>query len=186
MLTKEDGKALIDLARLAIQSVFEGTKLEVPKFYISKFSQSQGVFVTIHKHGKLRGCIGYPTGVMPLYEAIVSAAKSAAFQDSRFPPLSLDEFKKIDLEVSVLSPPERITKQSPQEILKNVHVGKHGLIIKNDQFSGLLLPHVASEYGWTSEEFLRNTCSKAGLHENAWFEPDSRLYTFQARVFQEE
>jgi hypothetical protein len=186
MLTKENGKILLDLARRSVESTFKEGVFSVPEHVISQFSEPQGVFVTIHKHGKLRGCIGYPTGIMPLHEGIVSAAKSAAFQDPRFPPLSFDELHKVDFEVSVLTAPERVLGKTFEEIVKTVRVGKHGLIIKNEQFSGLLLPHVASQYGWTTTEFLQNTCNKAGLHEDAWLEPNSRLYTFQAHVFQEE
>lgn len=186
VLNRGDGALLIELARNAINSVFDNSDFMISEELRLKFSSNYGVFVTLHKHGKLRGCIGYPVSSMPLYEALVSAAKSAAFQDPRFVPLSKDEFAKVDIEVSVLTEPSRIEAQDPEDIIKNVKVGRDGLIIRNDGFSGLLLPQVASEYGWAAEEFLRHTCNKAGLHEEAWYEPESRLYTFQAQVFNED
>lgn len=150
MVSKEEGKALLGIARRAIEASLTQEEFLLSPEEKERFSDPSGVFVTLHKHGKLRGCIGYPTAMMPLHDAIVSAAKSAAFQDPRFQPVTHEELPRIDVEVSVLSQPERILAQTPEEIIKQVKVGKHGLIIKNDGFSGLLLPQVAKEYGWAA------------------------------------
>lgn len=184
MLTKAQGTKLLKLARESIQSSFSGNHAKVNDELKKEFSENQGVFVTLHEHGMLRGCIGYPMPILPLYEAVISAARSAAFQDPRFPPLKEEEIDKIDLEISVLTVPELI--ESTENIDDKIKIGENGLIIKSGLSSGLLLPQVATEYNWTVEEFLINTCHKAGLHPEAWKEDNVKLYKFQAQIFKEK
>lgn len=186
VLSKADGLLLVKLARSAIFAVFDKTELDISDDVKERFSIPRGVFVTLHKLGKLRGCLGYALPKKPLYESIISAARSAAFQDARFIPLTKEEFEKVDIEISLLTEPVMLKNDSPSSILKNITVGKDGLIIRNEGFSGLLLPQVASRGGWSSEDFLKFGCNKLGLHELAWLDPDSRLYKFRAQTFDEQ
>jgi len=167
-----EGEKLVRLARKAIECHFKGEELKV------KGGEPMGVFVTLLKHGELRGCIGFPQPILPLYEGVVEAAKAAAFKDPRFLPLEKEELDEITIEVSVLTKPEPI---KPEE----VKVGKHGLIVKKGFFSGLLLPQVPLEWGWDREEFLSQTCVKAGLSPLAWRGEDVELYAFTAEIFKE-
>ena len=175
--TKEQGKELIKLARQAIKSEFSEEEIEVPQG--KEFKQARGVFVTLTKKGKLRGCIGFPYPNLAIGEAIVSAAKSAAFSDPRFLPLQENELKDIKIEVSVLTLPQKCEA-------KDVVVGKDGLIAQFISYSGLLLPQVATEHKMNRIEFLECVCEKAGLPKDAWQKNGFKLYKFQAQIFQEE
>jgi len=139
--------------------------------------EQRGAFVTLNKHGSLRGCIGYIEGYKPLYEAVAEMAEAAAFRDPRFMPLTQDEWKDIEIEISVLTPLERITD------INQIKAGKHGIYIKKGFYSGLLLPQVATEYGWDRKTFLEQTCRKAGLPSDAWKEEDTVIYIFSADIF---
>jgi uncharacterized protein (TIGR00296 family) len=186
MLTLEQGAKLVKLARKAIESNFSIVKLRVPADIKKEFSEIRGCFVTLHKNGNLSGCIGYPEPVMPLHEAIVSAAEHAAFQDPRFPAVEKEETEQICVEVSVLTRPKRIDVRNPEDYLKNIQIGKDGLIVRSTFTSGLLLPQVATEYGWDSLAFLRQTCIKANLKPDDWQNFDLvRVYKFQSEVFGE-
>ena len=147
----------------------------------SRFNKKQGVFVTIHKNKELRGCIGFPEPIFPLYDAIKKAALYAAFEDPRFHPLRNDEYEDIEFELSILTVPEPVNK--PYE--KNIKVGEDGLIIRAMGRSGHLLPQVATEYNWSPEEFLGHTCQKAGLSDDAWKNDDIEILSFQAEIFSE-
>ncbi|HNX59266.1 MAG TPA: AmmeMemoRadiSam system protein A [Spirochaetota bacterium] len=142
--------------------------------------EKYGAFVTLHIHGQLRGCIGFIVGYRPLRETLSELSKLAAFKDPRFPPLSVDEYDDIDIEVSILSPIQNLG--SPEDIV----IGKHGLIIKKGFKSGLLLPQVATENNWQREQFLSHTCLKAGLPPDAWKDKDTELQYFTAYVFGEK
>jgi hypothetical protein len=138
-----------------------------------------GAFVTLHKEGALRGCIGQIYAVKPLFETIKSMAVSSAFQDPRFPPLRKEELSSIEIEISVLSPLEEV------DSVDNIKVGTHGIYLKKGYKSGLLLPQVAVEQNWNLETFLTHTCHKAGLGGNCWKEPDTEIYIFSAEIFKE-
>ena len=142
------------------------------------FREKRGAFVTLHKNGNLRGCIGYIEAIEPLAEAIREMAVAAAFRDPRFTPLTKDEFAEIDLEISVLSP------VFPIEDSRTVVVGEHGLIVSYAGRRGLLLPQVPVEQGWDRETFLQHTCMKAGLPPDA-LEKGAGLEGFTATVFGE-
>ena len=139
--------------------------------------QERGAFVTLKKHGQLRGCIGRLIAEGPLYLTVQRVAMEAAVNDARFPPVTPDELPEIEIEISVLSPLE------PVEDISQIEVGKHGLLIVKGGHQGVLLPQVATEQGWDRKEFLRGVCRKAGLPEDAW--KDAKLYIFTAEVFGE-
>lgn len=186
MLKLADGRLLVKLARDAIEHHLRtGEKIPLPKAS-GELSEHRGVFVTLTKGEELRGCIGYPLPIMPLLEATRDAAISSATSDPRFPPVELDELKKIKVEVSVLTPPELIKVKNPKEYLTQVEVGKHGLMVEQGGFSGLLLPQVPIEQGWDTEEFLSQTCMKAGFMPDCWLEKRTKISRFSAQIFSEE
>lgn len=184
MFTLEQGKELVMVARESIRSYF--LKKE-PKIKAGKeFSENMGVFVTLNKDGQLRGCIGFPEPIYPLYDAVVKAARNAAFSDPRFMPLEKNELDSVTIEVTVLSLPRLIEVRNPEDLPKNIVIGREGLLVKGTFNSGLLLPQVAVEYKWNATEFLNQVCTKAGLPPESWREFDKcRIYKFQGQVFSE-
>ncbi len=186
----DEGEYLVRLARKSIEYYMDKRSvLEVEPPY-SKLRDPYGAFVTLNTYpdGNLRGCIGYPEPVLPLYKAVIRAAIAAAFEDPRFPPLSEKETDRVTVEVSVLTPPERIDDkvESRLDLPKLVIVGKHGLIVRRGIYSGLLLPQVAVEYSWDPEEFLSQTCMKAGMWVDCWLKDGTEVYRFSAEIFEEE
>jgi len=182
-MDKKSEKQLITLAREAIKSEFSSKKVKIPEDKILK--EKRGCFVTLTKNNELRGCIGFPYPVLPLGEAIIQAAKSAAFSDPRFPQLNEKELLEIKIEISILSVPEEI-KCGSERFLENIEIGKEGLICSYEGFSGLLLPQVAVEYKWNSEQFLRQLCGKAGLPLDSWKQKEFKLWKFQAEIIEEK
>jgi uncharacterized protein (TIGR00296 family) len=190
-LSLQEGKFLIDLARNAIREYLETRKIiEPPENTPKKLFENCGVFVTINqlKSGtkKLRGCIGYPYPTNPLVEAVIDSAINAATQDPRFYPLSSAELQQVIFEVSVLTPPEEVRVDNPKDYLSKVKVGQDGLIIERGIYKGLLLPQVPVEWEWCEEEFLCQCCIKAGLPPDSWLTKDTKIYKFQAIIFEEE
>ena len=171
---------LLALARRNIRSLlFEGRRCAVKEGEVPAACKvKQGVFVTLKKRGELRGCIGTVIGDRPLFELVVENSYNAAFRDPRFTGLDKAEFEDIVIEISVLTEPVPVS--SVEEIV----VGRDGLIIMMSGRSGLLLPQVPVEQGWTREQFLVWVCRKAGLPDNAWRQ-GARLFRFQAQVFGE-
>src|SRR5664279_2742949 len=186
MLSEEDGKFLVKLARKAIVTYLKEKKvIEIPEDADPKLMEDMGVFVTLNIDNKLRGCIGYPEPVMPLLNAVIDAAISAAIRDPRFNPLTPAELDKIHVEVSVLTKPALIKVDKPVDYINNVEIGQDGLIIESGPYRGLLLPQVATDWGWSVEEFLSNTCLKAGLGSDCWLSTDIKLYKFTSQIFGE-
>jgi len=188
MFTTEDAKILIDLARKAIESVLKGERLEVPEWIKERYSQPMGVFVTLKNriNHQLRGCIGLPYPVLPLWEAVIDAAVSAAFKDPRFIPIrSLDELENTILELTILTPPKEVEVPDKRLLPEVIKVGRDGLIVEALGRSGLLLPQVPVEYGWDEKMFLAQTCVKAGLPPDCWLWPETKVKTFQGKVFEE-
>jgi uncharacterized protein (TIGR00296 family) len=190
-LTIDDGAFLVDFARRSIEKYLQTRrKLHVPADLPSKFKEKCGVFVTLNTVSSgakmLRGCIGYPDPVMPLIEALRDSAISAAVADPRFHPVSYDELDGIEIEVSVLTPPVLLKVEKPLDYPSKIEVGRHGLIVEMGWYKGLLLPQVPVEYNWDAEEFLSETCMKAGLSPDAWVLPGTNVYTFEAIIFAEE
>ncbi|MGB6442613.1 MAG: TIGR00296 family protein, partial [Thermoplasmata archaeon] len=134
----------------------------------------------------LRGCIGFPLPVLPLRTALVQAALSAATEDPRFPPVGAPELDALTIEVSVLSVPVPLRSAAPERRVEEVRVGRDGLIVDGYGTSGLLLPQVGPEQGWSAEELLDGTCEKAGLPPGAWRDPKVRVRRFEAEVFAEQ
>lgn len=167
------------LAKDSVESFFSDS-IEIPEHIKQRFSEKRGVFVTLKKKGELRGCIGYTHAIYPLYQAVYEAARAAAFDDPRFPPIEEGELKDLEYEVSVLTPPKRIEPPFPEQI----RVGTDGLLVRMQGQSGLLLPQVATEWGWDSEKFLSQTCLKAGLAMDAWKDSECEVYIFQGEKHQ--
>ncbi|MDQ7824780.1 MAG: AmmeMemoRadiSam system protein B [Candidatus Eremiobacteraeota bacterium] len=182
-LTGEDKKELLVMARKTLEEYLKTGKK--PEFFKDSpipenLKMETGMFVTLHKHGALRGCIGHLTGGDALYKSVVELAISSATRDTRFPQVKYDELKDIHIEISVMSPLRRA--ESADEIV----MGKHGVIVRKGFHSGVFLPQVATETGWTKEEFMSQLCwQKAGLSPDAWKEKDTELLIFTADVFGE-
>ena len=183
VLSREDGAAALALARSAVAHAVEGKRCSPPALP-PIFEEKRGIFVTLKKNGLLRGCIGLPYPVMSLSEGIVEAGSSAACEDPRFPPVTPREVPDLQIEVTVLTVPQLLLG-NPAQRPEMVKVGLHGLIVKGYGMSGLLLPQVPLECGWSSQEFLSQTCNKAGLPPDAWKTPDVQVYTFEGQIFSE-
>ena len=184
MLTLEEGRLAVHLARQALTAYIESKKIIEPRGLPPVFEEKRGVFVTLHKDGDLRGCIGYPLPIMPLGKAIVDSAINACSRDPRFPCVQPTELERIEVEVTILTPPEIYT--APKKRLPElVVIGRDGLIVTRGPYSGLLLPQVAPEWGFDSLEFLSHTCLKAGLSPDAWLDEDTEVQHFQAQIFSE-
>jgi hypothetical protein len=186
MLTKEEGTRAVHIARAVIEQTVEGKQLPKQDNVPAVFKQNHGAFVTLHTASNhlLRGCIGIPESIMPLHKAITDAARSVT-HDPRFPPLSVDELPTILIEVSILSPPERIHGDHPKDYPAKISIGKDGLIVEKGFYKGLLLPQVPVEQEWDEETFLSQTCLKAGLPPDAWIDRDTKIYHFTGQIFSE-
>ena len=184
LLSDNEGKSLISLARTAINEFLRTQETIKPP---AEPSEKRGVFCTLKtKHDVLRGCIGLPYPTKPLAEAVVEAAIASATADPRFKPVGTEELDEIKIELTILTPPQELTCPK-EEIPKKIEIGKHGLIIESTHASGLLLPQVAVENGpWNSVEFLEATCWKAGLPPHAWEEPETKVFTFEGQIFEED
>lgn len=183
LLSKENEKDLLALARKSIAGHLgiSTDKYPQPENLDDEiFKQELGAFVTLHINGQLRGCIGYIIGFKPLVEAIPDLALAAAFQDPRFMPLQKGEYPLIDIEISILTVPQVI------ESIDEIEVGRDGLIVSLGGARGLLLPQVATEYGWGVETFLDHTCLKAGLSADSWRKERVQIEKFSAYVFGEK
>lgn len=177
-LSEAERRRLLELARAAVELAARERRALVPAPETSPgLSQHRAVFVTLHKEGLLRGCIGQIAVRRPLYWAVAEVAFSAALEDPRFPPIEPAELPKISLEISVLS--DFFTLR-PEDI----RVGAHGLLIVHEAGRGLLLPQVATHYNWDPQHFLEETCRKAGLRPDAW-KHGATIQGFTAEVFGE-
>jgi AmmeMemoRadiSam system protein A len=179
-LTKEEKKVLLELARKSIENKLNGQKDPVLENPTPNLLKEVGAFVTLKKHGELRGCIGYITGIKPLWKAIVDLAKESAFHDPRFYPVRKEELKDIEIEISVLTPLQKI------DDINKIEVGRHGILIKRGFYQGLLLPQVAVEENWDRITFLDHTCLKAGLYPGCWKDEKTEIYIFEALIFSEK
>jgi uncharacterized protein (TIGR00296 family) len=188
MLSSDDGEYLIKLARKAIETYLEKKVRIEPDNPPQSLLEKRGVFVTIETYPEkeLRGCIGYPYPVKGLAQSVVDCAINSATGDPRFNQMNKKELDKCTIEISVLTVPEVIKINDPKEYPKNIKVGKDGLIIEYGYYSGLLLPIVPVEQKWDEEEFLSQTCYKAGVPVDMWLSPRAKIYKFQSQVFKEE
>jgi AmmeMemoRadiSam system protein B/AmmeMemoRadiSam system protein A len=176
-LSVEDKTTLHTIARTAIESRCLGKPLPDLPITSQILKEKRGAFVTLHNQENLRGCIGYIRAQKPLHQTIREMALAAAFQDSRFKPITQGELDDLDIEISVLTPLVKISD------VKEITVGKHGIYIIKDYHSGLLLPQVATEQKWDRESFLKHTCTKAGLPEDAWKDKSTEIFIFSADIF---
>ena len=176
-LTDQEKSALLAIAKNASAAKINHQDPPEQRIESETLKLKRGAFVTLKKHGHLRGCIGYIRAYKPLWETVQEMAVAAAFNDPRFPSLRPEEIQHLTFEISVLTPFERVKD------IQKIEVGKHGLYLVRGQRSGLLLPQVAIEYGWNRETFLRETCHKAGLPPDAWMDGETEIYTFSADYF---
>ncbi|KAB2837335.1 AmmeMemoRadiSam system protein A [bacterium] len=179
MLQAAERGELLGLARGAVERrIREGRELIAPS-ESPALHRSGGAFVSLHRFTELRGCIGRIRSSAPLFRTVQEMAVAAATQDYRFAPVDLGELRELEFEISVLSDPEILGDVS------QVRVGEHGLIVSAGSRSGLLLPQVATSYGWDAETFLSHTCAKAGLPMEFWKQGRVLIEAFTAEVFSE-
>ncbi len=177
--SNDDWLALVEIARRAISTaILEKRLLDLPPYPFA-LSEQRGAFVSLYRDGKLRGCVGQVENPGPLADVVARAAINAALYDSRFPPVDASEIPNLEIEISVLSPLERIRAEA-------VVVGQHGLMVVRESHRGILLPQVAAERQWSRERFLEEACLKAGLASGAWRDPATELYGFTADIFSEK
>jgi len=177
-LADREKQLLLQLARSALTLAVQ-EKPPLQDFPSEDFlHQPAGAFVTLHRRGRLRGCVGQLPGRDALAEVVAHCARAAALNDSRFDPVVLAELSEIEIELSVLSALEDVT-------LESIEPGKHGLVVSQGRQRGVLLPQVATEFRWQAERFLEETCVKAGLERDAWKSAATRVQAFTAEVFSE-
>src|SRR5215469_6843728 len=174
--SQQERDILLHLAHHAIDSTFDGSALDLHP-PTSHLAELRGAFTTLHLHGKLRGCIGYVIPTHSLYRTVAETAQAAAFDDPRFRPVTAEEARELQIEISVLS---RLQPVRPEEVL----VGVHGLVVTCGGRRGLLLPQVPVQWGWDRDNFLAQTCLKAGLSQDSW-RHGAELQAFTAEVFGE-
>ena len=189
-LSLDDGRFLVKLARKTIMLFLEARKkCSIPKDTPTKLKEKCGVFVTLNsikgnfKH--LRGCIGYPMPKISLVEATIESAINSATSDPRFNPVVCQEMEHILIEISVLTPPIQILVNDPKTFVKEIKVGRDGLIVERGLYKGLLLPQVPVEWNWDAEEFLNNCCMKGGLTPDAWLIEGTKIYKFSCIIVKE-
>ncbi|MFC1692916.1 AmmeMemoRadiSam system protein B [Candidatus Latescibacterota bacterium] len=176
-LTEDEKEVLGGVVEQTLESVVNGGKIPVFDNYNGKLGEEWGAFVTLKKNGQLRGCIGHIVGAQPLIITVAEMAKAAALEDPRFPPVRPSELKDIDFEISVLTPIREVKD------INEIIVGRDGIIITKGGYRGLLLPQVATDYGWERITFLEQTCVKARLPQDAWKDNDTKIEMFSAEVF---
>ena len=177
-LADREKQLLLEIARRALTAGVERRE-SIPDFPDDEvLRQPGGAFVTLHRRGRLRGCVGQLPSKDPLIEVVVHCAKAAALEDPRFKPVRAEEVAEIEIELSILSPLQDTT-------LEKIEAGKHGLVVSRGWQRGVLLPQVATEFKWQAARFLEETCVKAGLEREAWQDPHTRIQAFTAEVFSE-
>ncbi|MCE1188689.1 MAG: AmmeMemoRadiSam system protein A [Ignavibacteria bacterium] len=180
-LSPQERGVLLLCARESIMTLFSDIPVPMVNYrHYPNLLNPGGAFVTLKKDGELRGCIGYIESDEPLFETVCEAAKLAAVEDHRFPPVDEMELPRILIEISVLSQPEYIGK------FEEIEIGRHGLILEDDLGSGVLLPQVAIEYNMSANQFISALCQKAGLPSNEWMKRPLRIKAFTAEVFGEQ
>jgi AmmeMemoRadiSam system protein A len=179
MLNVEEKRALLDLARKTLESYLTNKTTPRCQLVSGALAERKGAFVTLHNGAELRGCIGQLSPETGLNQVVQHCVISAAVEDTRFLPVTKEELAELTIEISVLTPFRRIQQ------IEEIEIGRHGLYIVQGYFRGLLLPQVASEYGWDRTTFLKQACRKSGLPESAWQDPRTAIHIFEAEVFSE-
>ncbi len=189
----EEGKILLNFARENIEYYLKNNRsIPIPDKIKERFSDKYGAFVTLNRYNvsgnPLRGCIGYIEPTYSLYDVIHKVSISSATDDPRFPSVSVDEMDNIVIELSILTPPRLLEVDDPKEYVDKIVIGRDGLIAEKGMRRGLLLPQVPVDHGrnWDVETFLSQTCSKAWLDGNAWKEKSTKIFSFQAILFEEK
>lgn len=177
-LDSDEKRYLLDLARATLADHFADRPFTTPPPAEGPLTELRGAFVTLTARGELRGCIGHVIPVAPLWQSVRQNALAAALADPRFPPVEGRELGGLAMEVSALTPLREVAAEE-------VEPGRHGVLVQRGRFRGLLLPQVATEYGWDRETFLAHTCRKAGLDRDRWRDSETRIYVFEAEVFSE-
>ena len=177
MLDDSDKTTLLVLARKTLDSYLSNGTIPPCPTASASLLEHKGAFVSLHHGKELRGCIGQLYPDQELVKIVQHCALSAALDDARFLPVDHEELADMTIEISVLTPFHRIRS------LEEIEVGRHGLYVEQGRFRGLLLPQVCTQYGWNREEFLEQTCRKAGLPASAWRNPNTIIQTFEAQVF---
>lgn len=185
----EDASLLVSVARESILMQLKESKVDKSivekKLDDPKFEYKMGIFVTLYNTKlELRGCVGFPRSVESVKDGVIDSALSAAFEDYRFMKLKSNELDNIIIEVSLLSP-LKLIEVSKDNLNDEIKIGEDGLMVECGLYSGLLLPIVGVEEHFSPEEFLNETCVKAGLDDNCWLEKDCKVYKFQSQVFRE-
>lgn len=173
-LSIDERTELLELAKNSIKSKIKGEEFLI-ETKSPKFLEKRGVFVSLHKNGELRGCIGYIEPVATIWDAVIQNAQAAAFEDPRFLPVQDEEIEELDIEISILTVPEKIK-------VDHIRQGIDGVVIKYEEHKGTYLPQVWNHFK-TKEEFLSSLCVKAGLPEDAWKNPKVELYSYQSETF---
>ncbi|MBN2251400.1 MAG: AmmeMemoRadiSam system protein A [Candidatus Altiarchaeota archaeon] len=185
VLNAEEQKYLLKLARDSIKAFLGEGKAIEEKPENANLREYRGVFVTLEEYGKLRGCIGYLGAVQPLYLAVRDNAVNAATRDPRFPPVTLEELKNIEIEISILTMPEPMDAGSPDELLEKIRPGTDGLIIEHKGRSATYLPQVWEQLP-DKKEFLGSLCNKAGLSSDCWKEGGVKIFRYGVQAFREK
>ena len=181
-MDEKDIKTLLSIARKSIESAIIDTPNEQTQIEITspELKKKSGAFVTLRTHGKLRGCIGRMVSDIPLHKLVSEMAVSAAKEDPRFSHIKPSELEGLEIDISVLSPLQKVDDPL------NLELGRHGIYIKKGSSNGCFLPQVATETGWTKEEFLSQCCRmKAGLSSDAWKNKNVDVYIFTAEIISE-
>ena len=180
-ITQNDAEILLQVSRKTLEKyIRSGEKINFDHPLTDGLKQTAGMFVTLHKKERLRGCIGYIIGQEPIWKEVLELTVSSAVKDPRFPPVTPLELDEIEIEISILTPPEKISD------VEEIKMGQHGVIVKRGSRQGVFLPQVAQETLWNRDTFLSELCSqKAGLPPNAWKDKDTELFIFSAIIFNE-
>lgn len=191
--TDEEGEYLVKLARESLETRLNtGSEMTAPEDCpFPKLLEKSGVFVTLRKHGQpvddsLRGCIGMIEPRESLLLGVIHMAIAAGLEDPRFPEVRASELDNIDFEITAMTVPKVLADKNPEAIKESIKIGRDGLIMERGHQRGLLLPQVPVEYNWDVDMFLRHTCNKAWLPEDAWKQKDTKIYAFQGEIFEEE
>ncbi|HUL43223.1 MAG TPA: AmmeMemoRadiSam system protein A [Bacteroidota bacterium] len=176
MLSQSEKQFLFTIARTSIEAVVSNERVETLRSIPRALREPCGAFVTLRSTGELRGCIGYVDAIKPLFETVQDAAVKAAAEDFRFEPITAAELPELEMEISILSPRKLIHN------IREVEIGRDGLVVELENARGLLLPQVATEQGWDRETFYYETLRKAGIPPSARDHPGIRIFTFTAEV----
>ena len=187
MITKAQGKVLLQIARDTLKEAFEHKTVLVPHSIrkSKELLQPSGVFVTILKNSQLRGSMGYPPGTYSLVDGVIRAARDAAFNDLRFKSVRSDELHELRIRIDVMSKLAQV-KPTKQAITKNIRAGKHGVFVEYGPFKGLQLPEDAKKNKWTARECVQKALQKAGLAQEMWKDKSIKIYRFITQVIEEK